>query len=63
MCEISSQVAIKTSEWCQWRRCGVFNDNFEHTSHISLLFPLLTFEQVNTGWVCGLIRTELIEII
>ena len=34
--------AIKTSEGPQGRRSGVFNVNFEHISHLILVFLLLT---------------------
>ena len=47
-CEICSKLTIKTSERRQWRRSGVFIDNFEHILHIVLVF--VNFEHVNTGW-------------
>ena len=40
---------MKTLETRQWRRSGVFIYNFEHISHIALVFPLL-FEQVIASW-------------
>ena len=46
-CDICSKLTIKTPEWRQ----NVFIVNFEHTSHLVLVFLLLTFEQVNAGWV------------
>ena len=42
MCEICSKLTIKTQEWRQWRRYGVFIVNFEQILHISMVFPLLT---------------------
>ena len=30
---------------CQWHRSGVFIANFEHISHIVLLFPLLNLNE------------------
>ena len=36
-CETCSKLTIKTSDWCQWRRFGVFIFNFEHISHLFLL--------------------------
>ena len=42
-CEICSKLTIKTPEWGQWRHSGVFIANFEHISHLSLVFLLLTF--------------------
>ena len=41
-CEICSKLSIKTPEWGQWHRSGVFIVNFEHTSHHVLVFQLLT---------------------
>ena len=37
-CEICSKLTIKTPERHQWRRSGVFIVNFEHISHLVLLF-------------------------
>ena len=41
-CEICSKLIIKTTEQCQWHRSGVFIVNFEHISHLLLVFLLLT---------------------
>ena len=41
-CGICSKSTIKTPEWRQWRRSGVFFVNFEHTLHLFLEFLLLT---------------------
>ena len=41
-CEICSKLTIKTPERRQWRRSGVFIVNFEHISHLVLMFLLLT---------------------
>ena len=41
-CEICSKLTIKIPERRQWRRTGIFIINFEHTSHLFLLFLLLT---------------------
>ena len=40
-CEICSKLTIKTPE----RRSGVFIVNFEHISHLNLVFPLLTLSR------------------
>ena len=48
-CEIWSKLTIKTPEQRQWRCSGVFIVNFEHISHLVLVF--LNFEQVNAGYV------------
>ena len=45
MQEICSKLTIKTSEWRQWCRSGVFLINFEHISNIFPTFPLLTFNK------------------
>ena len=39
---ICSKLTTKTPERRQWRRSGVFIVNFEHTSHLILVFLLLT---------------------
>ena len=41
-CEICSKLTIKTPERCHLRRSGVFIVNFEHISHLVLVFLLLT---------------------
>ena len=41
-CEICSKLTIKTPERHQWHRSGVFIVNFEHISHLVLVFILLT---------------------
>ena len=40
--EICSKLTKKTPERRQWRRSGVFIVNFEHISHLVLVFLLLT---------------------
>ena len=37
-CEICSKSAIKTPKRRHWRRSGVFIVNFEHISHLALVF-------------------------
>ena len=41
-CEICSMLTVKTPAGRQWRRSGVFIVNFEHISHLFLVFLLLT---------------------
>ena len=41
-CEICSKSAIKTPERRQWHLSGVFIFNFEHNSHLAIVFLLLT---------------------
>ena len=41
--EVSSELTVKTPERRQWRRSGVFTVNFEHISHLVLMFLLLTW--------------------
>ena len=41
-CEICSKLTIKTPKRCHWRHSGVFIVNFEHISHLALVFLLLT---------------------
>ena len=47
------KLTIKTPERRQWRRSGVFIVNFEHISHLVLVFLLLTLNlQMPTGYIC-----------
>ena len=41
-CEICSKLTTKTPERCIWHRSDVFIVNFEHISHLALVFLLLT---------------------
>ena len=41
-CEICSKLTIKTPEQRYWPLSGIFIANFEHTSHLALVFLLLT---------------------
>ena len=44
MCEICSDLTIKTPEWRHWSRSGIVI-NFERISHIVLVFPLFTLNK------------------
>ena len=44
-CETCSTLIIKTPERRHWRQFGVFIVNFEHISHLVLLFLLLTLSR------------------
>ena len=44
-CEIFSKLTIKRPEWRHWRSSGVFIDDFEHTSHLFLVFLLLNLNK------------------
>ena len=44
-CEICSKLTIKTAERRQWRRSGVSILNFEHISHLVLVFLLLNLSR------------------
>ena len=50
MCEICSELYIKTPDRRHSRRFSVFIVNFEQISHI-LVLPLLTLNEINAGWV------------
>ena len=43
--EICSNLTIKTPEQRQWRYSGVIIVNFEHISHLALVFLLLTLSR------------------
>ena len=42
-----------------WRCSDIFIANFEHISHLVLMFLLLTFEQENAGWVTDTLKRNL----
>ena len=44
-CEISSKLTIKTPKRRHWLCSGVFIVNFEHISHLLLVFLLLTLNK------------------
>ena len=44
-CEISSKLTIKTPDRRHWRRTGVFIVDFEHISHLYVLFSFLTLNK------------------
>ena len=56
-CKICSKLTIKTPERRHWRRSGFFNVNFEHISHIVLVFLLLTLTMLMPAGF-GLITSE-----
>ena len=43
--EISSKLAVKVLERCQWCRSGVFIVNFEYILHLVLVFLLFTLSR------------------
>ena len=50
ICEIYSKLTIKTPEWHQWRRSGIFVVNFKQILHVVLLFPFLLWtKQILAG--------------
>ena len=42
MCKSPVLVVFQPASTCQWRRSGIFIVNFEHISHLVLVFLLLT---------------------
>ena len=44
-CEIYSKLPINTPERLQWRHSNIFIVNFEHISHLFLVFLLLTWNK------------------
>ena len=44
-CEVYSKLTIKTTERPYWCHSGVFIVNFEHISHLFLVFLFLTFSR------------------
>ena len=55
--EICSKLTIKTPERRQWCRSGVFIVNFEHISHLALVFLLLNLgREMPTGLTLDIIK-------
>ena len=56
ICEICSKLTIKKPERRHWRRSGVFIVDFEHMSHLALMFLFLIWtcncRLVVTLWKC-----------
>ena len=62
-CEICLLLTIKTSEGRQWRRCGVFIVNFDHISHLVLVFLLLTLSRwMSAGLILGSLEVLTTEL-
>ena len=49
-CKIYWKLTIKTPERRQWRRSAVFIVNFEHISHLVLVFLLLILSRQDSLW-------------
>ena len=49
--EIYSKLTIKTPERQHWRGSGVFIVNFEHVSHLVLVFLLLILNMQLPAWL------------
>ena len=61
-CEVCSKLIIKTPERRQWRHSGVFIVNFEHISHLVLVFSIGNFEYVIAGWaISNLLKFQLFK--
>ena len=56
--EICSKLTIKTPEWRQLHRFGVFIANFEHISHLVLLFLLFLFHALSREIQAGFFQKE-----
>ena len=61
-CEICSKSTIETPERRHWHCSGVFSVNFEHISHLVLVFLLLTLNmQMSSRWV--LMKTTFLQLL
>ena len=50
LCEISSKLTKKITQWRHWNRSGAFTVNFEQISHIVLMFLLSV--KFSSRWKC-----------
>ena len=55
-CEIFLKLTIKTPEWLQWRRSGVFIINFKYISRLFLVFLLLTLNKLLLAGLSGICK-------
>ena len=44
-CEMCLKIIVRTPEQRQWHQSGAFIVNFQHISHIQLVFPLVTLSK------------------
>ena len=51
-CEICSKLTIKLPDRRQWRCSGIFIVNFEHISHLVIVFLLLTLSKKMPAGYC-----------
>ena len=51
-CKICSKLTIKIPERCHWHRSGIFIVNFEHISHLVIVFLLLTLSRLMLAGYC-----------
>ena len=57
-CKLCSELTTKIPERRHWRRSGVFILNFEHISHLFLVFPLLTLNMKILAGYCSLYHVK-----
>ena len=50
--EIYSKLTIKIPKRRHWRRSGIFIVNFEHITHLALVFLLLTLSRLMPAGYC-----------
>ena len=61
--EICSKLTIKMPERRHWRRSGIFIVNFEHISHLLLVFLLLTLNmELPAGLLFEIYPSEIYEV-
>ena len=61
-CELFSKLITKTPERCQWRRSSVFIVNFEHISHLYLVFLLLTLNKLMLVWLYCIFTIDIVKL-
>ena len=61
-CDICSKLTIKIPERCHWGRSGIFIVNFEHISHLFVVFLLLTLSMEMPAGYCILETYNWFEI-
>ena len=57
------KVNNKDTRTTPWRRSGIFIVNFEHISHLVLVFLLLTLSRKIAGWVVPFLEEPLLALL
>ena len=63
MCEICTELAIKTLERRHWHCFGIFIFNFEEISQFNLVFSLLIWTRKSVGILCYVLNRNILRVL